>query len=126
MQLELTLDCNDLERVGAFWAQALGYASTPTVPGRYLSLTPIHGVGPVLTLQAVDEPKRAKNRMHLDVLVPDPDAELDRLLALGATRIGPRREQFGTRWYVLADAEGNEFCLGTEPPAPDQPEPSTG
>lgn len=114
MRLEITLDCNDLEAEAAFWAAALGYEKRATVPGSYVSLVPPRGAGLTLTLQRVPEPKLAKNRMHLDVLVPDVETELDRLLSLGAHRVSERMEQYGTTWYVLADPEGNEFCLGKE------------
>jgi predicted enzyme related to lactoylglutathione lyase len=70
----------------------------------------------VLSLQRVAEPKAGKNRMHLDLLVPDVDEELARLESLGATRLSQSpHEEFGQRWYVLSDPEGNEFCLAAEP-----------
>jgi predicted enzyme related to lactoylglutathione lyase len=52
--------------------------------------------------------------MHLDLLVADLDAEAERLLSLGATHLSPLMQDYGTRWYVLADPEGNEFCLAEE------------
>ena len=122
MRVEITLDCNDLQQVAGFWAAALGYAQSPTVPGHYISLVPPHPHGVTLTLQAVPEPKSTKNRMHLDVLVPDVAAELERLLSLGARQLSPRKEAYGTSWYGLADPEGNEFCLGREPPDKDPPD----
>jgi uncharacterized glyoxalase superfamily protein PhnB len=80
---------------------------------RYVTLT---GDGPSLTLQRVPEPKRGKNRMHLDLLVDNPDADVIRLRRLGATMVTPvPREEFGQRWFVLADPEGNEFCVAKEP-----------
>jgi predicted enzyme related to lactoylglutathione lyase len=57
----------------------------------------------------VPETKTAKNRMHVDLDAEDPDAELDRLLALGATVVDDRR--IDDHWVALADPEGNEFCL---------------
>ncbi|HEY3003341.1 MAG TPA: VOC family protein [Kribbellaceae bacterium] len=110
MRIELTLDCNDLDAQARFWAAALGRTPSTVVAGRYVALDPAGGVP--LTLQRVAEPKRAKNRLHLDLLVDDVDAEVDRLLRLGARRLADH-EDYGTRWSVLCDPEGNEFCVGS-------------
>jgi hypothetical protein len=113
MRVEITMDCCDLDRVAAFWAAALGSAMTPTVAGRYIALER-PGL-PVLTLQRVAESKTTKNRMHLDVLVCDVDKEVVRLESLGASRLsGSPHEEFGQRWYVMADPEGNEFCVAAD------------
>jgi len=68
--------------------------------------------GPALLFQVVPEEKVAKNRVHLD-LVPDAtrDAEVARLLDLGATLVGDHRRPDGTGWVTLADPAGNEFCV---------------
>lgn len=116
MKVECTLDCNDLERLAAFWGQTLDYRPHPVVPGHYISLSPSDQHGFTLTLQRVPEPKIAKNRLHLDLLVEDLEAEVSRLEALGATRLTPLpMEDYGQRWFVMADPEGNEFCLGRQP-----------
>jgi predicted enzyme related to lactoylglutathione lyase len=113
MRIEITLDCVDLDAVAAFWRAALGYATEGTIDQRYVALA---GNGPGLTLQRVSEPKRVKNRLHLDLLVEDVDAEVARLRALGATMVTPvALEEFGQRWFVLADVEGNEFCVARDP-----------
>jgi predicted enzyme related to lactoylglutathione lyase len=113
MRIEVTLDCLDLEPMAAFWQAALGYVRDHVIEGRYVSL---HGDGPTLSLQRVPEPKVAKNRLHLDLLVADVDAEVLRLQSLGAAVLPPgMREEFGQRWFVLTDPEGNEFCLAVEP-----------
>jgi predicted enzyme related to lactoylglutathione lyase len=113
MRIELTLDCVELDTTAAFWQATLGYVRENTIEDRYVTLT---GEGPTLTLQRVPEPKHGKNRMHMDLLVDDLDAEVARLHALGATTVsgGPRQE-FGQRWFVLADPEGNEFCAAEDP-----------
>jgi uncharacterized glyoxalase superfamily protein PhnB len=112
MRIELTLDCVDLAALTAFWQAALRNARAETIDGRYVTLT---GDGPALTLQRVPEPKRGKNRMHLDLLVGDLDAEVTRLRGLGATMVTPvAREEFGQRWFVLRDLEGNEFCVAED------------
>jgi predicted enzyme related to lactoylglutathione lyase len=118
MQINITLDCNDLEKVARFWEGVFGCVKQPTVPGRYISLTPPRGNSFTLTLQRVDETKLGKNRMHLDLLVDDLDAEVVRIEVLGATRVTPLLEDYGERWFVMTDPEGNEFCLA-ELPAPE-------
>jgi catechol-2,3-dioxygenase len=105
MRIELTLDCVELDTTAAFWQATLGYVRENTIEDRYVTLT---GEGPTLTLQRVPEPKHGKNRMHMDLLVDDLDAEVARLHALGATTVSPGpRQEFGQRWFVLADPEGN-------------------
>ena len=113
MRIELTLDCVDLDTIAGFWQAALGYAREGTIDRRYVTLA---GRGPTLTLQQVPEPKRGKNRMHLDLLVDNLEAEVTRLCGLGAATVTPvAREEFGQRWLVLADPEGNEFCMAEDP-----------
>jgi predicted enzyme related to lactoylglutathione lyase len=112
-RLELTLDCNDLERMAGFWSAALGYRRAPVTSAGYVGLEPPDGDGIPLTLQQVPEVKRAKNRLHLDLLVTDLEAELARLESIGARRLEDHTG-YGMRWAVLADPEGNEFCVATE------------
>jgi predicted enzyme related to lactoylglutathione lyase len=112
MRVEFTLDCCDLERTAAFWEQALGGGVEGRVEDRYVALA---GQGITLTLQRVAEPKTGKNRMHLDLLVGDLEHEIERLERLGASRVTPTaRREFGQTWFVLADPDGNEFCLGLD------------
>ena len=67
---------------------------------------------PKLLLQRVTEPKVAKNRMHLDIETPDIETEATRLEALGATRVQDDQiQEHGTTWILMADPEGNEFCV---------------
>jgi predicted enzyme related to lactoylglutathione lyase len=113
MRIEITLDCVDLDVTAAFWRAALGYRTEGVIEGRFVALG---GAGPALTLQRVAEPKTSKNRMHLDLLVADADAEVARLQALGATPRTPiARTEFGQRWFVMADPDGNEFCVADDP-----------
>jgi predicted enzyme related to lactoylglutathione lyase len=68
--------------------------------------------GPKLLLQRVPEAKSVKNRMHLDIDATDIEAEAARLEALGATRVQPDQvHEHGTSWILMADPEGNEFCV---------------
>lgn len=83
-RIVIVLDTLDPERLASFWAGALGYQpSTAREP--YVVLVPERPSGPELVLQRVAEPKTVKNRMHLDLRVPDLDAEVARLASLGAT-----------------------------------------
>jgi catechol 2,3-dioxygenase-like lactoylglutathione lyase family enzyme len=111
--LVVVLDCADLDRSAEFWCGVLGYVGPPPgTPGPYRQLLPADGDGLELLLQQVPEAKAGKNRMHLDLRVPDLDAELARLLALGARpTTGTPVEEDGWTWYVLTDPDGNEFCV---------------
>lgn len=121
--LAVVVDCADLERAGAFWCGVLGYRIEPTTGGRYQTLLPADGNGVEVLLQRVPEGKRAKNRLHLDLRVPDLDAEVERVVALGAQRVTDRAvEEDGWRWHVLADPDGNEFCV-LRPPILVTPQP---
>jgi predicted enzyme related to lactoylglutathione lyase len=107
----LVLDCADPEKLAAFWAPALGIERLGAV-GQYVLLASSTGTIPKLLLQRVEEPKSAKNRMHLDIETPYVDAEVARLEVLGATRLEPEaRTEHGSRWVIMADPEGNEFCV---------------
>ncbi len=113
MRLTVVLDCLDPAALVPFWAAALDYREAEAPPG-YAALVPAErGAGPVLLLQQVPEPRRGKNRMHLDLHPDDPSAHLARLESLGGTRLGDwlDLDSAGVRWLVLADPEGNELCL---------------
>ena len=107
----LVLDCADPARLAEFWARALGYVNVGAA-GSYVMLLPDGRPGPKLLLQQVPEPKTTKNRMHLDIDALDIEAEATRLETLGATRVqtDPLHEH-GTNWILMADPEGNEFCV---------------
>ncbi len=107
----LVLDCRDPKVLAPFWAAALGYVELGGVDN-YLFLAPDDRQGPNLLLQRVPEPKSAKNRMHFDIHTPDIEREAQRLEGLGAQRLeaAPRSEH-GTNWLLMADPEGNEFCV---------------
>ncbi len=107
-----TLDCADPVRLAPFWAAALHYRANP-YHAPYLTLTDPTGKSPELILQKVPEPKRGKNRMHLDLFDDDIDREARRIESLGARRLSkePVVGPTGDRWIVMADPEGNEFCV---------------
>jgi predicted enzyme related to lactoylglutathione lyase len=110
-QIGLVLDCADPQALADFWAPALGYVRLATA-GAYVALFPDGRPGPKLLLQRVPEDKTVKNRMHLDIEVADIHAEVERLVALGATQVSeaPCREH-GSTWVLMHDPEGNEFCV---------------
>jgi predicted enzyme related to lactoylglutathione lyase len=105
-----TFDCADPRRLAAFWAQATGYRIEQRSE-RMVTLSPGEGGRPNLLFIKVPEPKTVKNRAHVDFGVSDIEAEAARLIALGATRGASHRED-GFVWAVMADPEGNEFCIG--------------
>ncbi len=107
----ITIDCADPERLAEFWAAALAMPVRGSF-GNFVLLRPDEG-GPSVTLQRVPEPRRGKNRLHVD-LFGEPRADaVRRLTALGATALG-EHEGPGLIWTVLADPEGNEFCVGEQ------------
>ncbi|KOU55052.1 glyoxalase [Streptomyces sp. MMG1533] len=106
----VTIDSADAYRLGSFWAEALGQPlHEDDKPGDPEAL--IEGAG--LLFVTVTEPKTVKNRVHLDLRPQDRtrDEEVERLLSVGATLVDDRRNADGTGWAVLADPEGNEFCV---------------
>jgi catechol 2,3-dioxygenase-like lactoylglutathione lyase family enzyme len=103
------IDCNDLERVVEFWKEILGLEEKMRFPG-YVFLGRVSPKGPRLAFQQVREPKTVKNRVHLDLGVEDPEALVARAISLGASRLADH-EMPGIRWTVMADPEGNEFCV---------------
>ena len=140
--VQITVDCADPAGLAAFWAEALGYLVQAPPPGfgsweqaleamgvppeRHNDASAVvdpDGSGPRVFFQRVPEGKQAKNRLHLDVRAAPGlegearmvalEAEAERLVALGATRL--RRHEpappLGAGHLVLTDPEGNEFCL---------------
>jgi predicted enzyme related to lactoylglutathione lyase len=109
--LGLVLDCADPDRLGEFWSVALGYTTVGRA-GNYVMLADDGGARPKILLQRVSEPKAGKNRMHFDIDTSEVDDEVARLVALGARRLGTQPvKEHGMRWFVMADPEGNEFCV---------------
>ncbi|WP_018655132.1 VOC family protein [Actinomadura flavalba] len=109
----IVVDCNDIGVVSRFWAELLG-AKTTCDEGDWIDLEPLGTGGPLLSFQLVPEPKRAKNRLHLDLVVADIEAAGERARALGAVPAGA--PQGDSRWpfRVWHDPEGNEFCFCTD------------
>ena len=115
----VTFDCADPRRLAAFWSAATGYAVTDERDDFVrLGAPDKRGVRQILFFR-VPEPKEGKNRLHVDLAAREPQDEIERLLGLGATLVdgqGPDgivwRQGNGTRWVVMRDPEGNEFCIG--------------
>jgi hypothetical protein len=115
----ITFDCQDPYLLAGFWSRVTGYREDPEDPNRPedpegLLLGPDGSAS--LLFQKVPEGKQVKNRVHLDLAPPIPapdarDAEVERVLALGATIVADRRREDRTGWVTLADPEGNEFCI---------------
>ena len=102
----VTIDCTDPQSLAGFWTAALG----TTVASDYGAFVLLAGT-PALGLQQVPEPRASKNRVHLDLCTDDRAAEMARLTALGASVLAEHAAP-GLRWTVMADPEGNEFCVG--------------
>ncbi|WP_035868047.1 VOC family protein [Kitasatospora cheerisanensis] len=106
----VTIDSLDPYALGSFWAEALGQPlHDDDHPGDPEAL--IEGAG--LLFVTVPEAKTGKNRLHFDLQPQDRtrDEEVTRLLGIGAVLVDDRRREDGTGWVVLADIEGNEFCV---------------
>ena len=139
--IQVVFDCADPGRIAHFWASALGYKLQDPPPGfdswpEFLkaqnipeemwnsrsALVDPQGNGPRLFFQQVPEPKTLKNRVHLDLNISKGfgvsmeerqkvvNAEAERLIGEGATKLRVA-EEMGIYWIVMADPEGNEFCV---------------
>ena len=107
-------DCHDPERLAAFWGAVLGVEVEDRFgnPPQYVNLAPATPDGPRVCFQRVPEAKVTKNRVHLDVAVQDVDAAAARITDLGGTRLPyDDYHEDGYSWRIMADPEGNEFCL---------------
>lgn len=111
--IHVVIDADDVDAVRDFWVAALGYQPYGEF-AQYRSARPPEGEsGPPFIFQKVAEGRTApKNRVHIDIEVGDDlEAECARLVGLGATQLREPIAEAGTRWIVMADPEGNEFCL---------------
>ncbi len=103
-------DTVDLDRAVAFWTELLGLAVRHR-DERYVYLDRLSESGPYLGFQLVPEPRAAKNRLHLDLEVADRAAFAEHVVGLGGAVIGDHQEGDFPTWTVMADPEGNEFCI---------------
>jgi hypothetical protein len=114
---ELIVDASDPEHLAQFWMAVLGWQPTGRHQGAVEIADPA-GPGPSLTFVPVPDAKTIKNRLHIDVspVGCDQDQEVERLIGLGARRADVGQGDDKT-WVVLADPEGNEFCVLRSPVA---------
>ena len=107
-------DSNDPDSTGTFWEQALGWRRTHSDPNEVVleppEGSPLNDVVPDILFLRVPEGKTVKNRLHLDLRPKDQAVEVARLEDLGARRISVGQGEDAT-WVVMADPEGNEFCV---------------
>ncbi|WP_338674769.1 VOC family protein [Streptomyces sp. SCSIO 30461] len=103
----ITIDCADPRALSAWWAKALDTKIAQDFDGEFVivAATPL-----ALGFQRVTEPRQAKNRIHVDFHTEDRHAEVDRLVAMGASA-GEEHSIGPLTWTVLQDPEGNEFCV---------------
>jgi predicted enzyme related to lactoylglutathione lyase len=110
-RITVVIDARNPGALAPFWAAALGYVVEEAL-GSYVALVPGGRPGPNLLLQRVPEAKASKNRVHLDLKVPDVEGLVERLESLGARRAGAGAvSELGATWIVMTDPEGNEFCV---------------
>ena len=112
-QLAIVIDAVDPDGLRDFWVAATRYEPYGSAEQYRSAVPPAGETGPKLVFQRVPEsPTPTKNRLHLDIVVGgEVLAEADRLEVLGARRLTDLVEEVGTSWLVMADPEGNEFCL---------------
>jgi predicted enzyme related to lactoylglutathione lyase len=110
----LQIDSQRPEQLAAFWKELLGFEERGRLGEDDPQYLAIHGHdrGVTLCFQRVAEAKIGKNRLHLDLTVGDIEDATERITALGGSRL-PKSDfhENGSRWRVLADPEGNEFCV---------------
>ena len=106
----VTFDCDDVLAVAGFWSAALDRPLDPNPSEYFASIGLNDGDSPNWFFAKVPEPKTTKNRVHVDLTTDDREAEIARLVSLGATR-GDDHDEWGHSWTVMADPEGNEFCV---------------
>ncbi|MET3975525.1 putative enzyme related to lactoylglutathione lyase [Cellulosimicrobium sp. 4261] len=112
----VTVDSTDPRPLAQWWARHLGGRVVDEADGWFLEVVPADGVtAPVLGFQRVEDPTPGKNRLHLDLGTSDRTADVAALVADGATVVGEHTMP-GFGWTVLADPQGNQFCVG-EPEA---------
>jgi 4a-hydroxytetrahydrobiopterin dehydratase len=107
--IDVCIDVNDLDGMTVFWESLMGYERSFEAPGHSYLIDP-SGRGPHVYLQQVPEVRTEKNRLHFDIVVPSLEDAVRQAEGLGATRVAEDRSTY-TWFVVLADPEGNLFCL---------------
>jgi predicted enzyme related to lactoylglutathione lyase len=104
----LTVDARDPARLARWWAEALGYQVVTEQPDE-VEIRQAPDRLPGIVFVPVGDDKQVKNRLHLDLRPADQEAEVERLVDMGARHVDVGQGDVG--WAVLADPEGNEFCV---------------
>ena len=108
----IVLRVDDLQRQAEFWAAALDYVPREDPSeGDFVLMRPRDGVGPNLSLDRVRSMVQVPPRIHLDLYAEDQSAEVERLMALGATEVHRDKRPPDADYVILADPEGNRFCV---------------
>ncbi len=107
----IVLRVDDLERQAAFWTAALDYVRREETSDDFMLLRPRDGVGPNVSLDRVRSNLQIPPRIHLDLYAQDQAAEVRRLVALGATEVHWDKRPPDADYVILADPEGNRFCV---------------
>jgi hypothetical protein len=107
----ITFDADDPQRLATFWSAATGRKVGQASP--HFAILEPDASGVRMLFLKVSEGKTTKNRMHVDFHSADREAEVARLVGLGATR-HDTHNQYGVEWTVMTDPEGNEFCVASE------------
>jgi catechol 2,3-dioxygenase-like lactoylglutathione lyase family enzyme len=107
----IVIRVDDLERQKAFWTAALDYVPREGDDDDFALLRPRNGTGPNVSLDRVRSALQIPPRIHLDLYAADQAAEVKRLIALGATEVHWDRRPPDADYVILADPEGNRFCV---------------
>jgi catechol 2,3-dioxygenase-like lactoylglutathione lyase family enzyme len=107
----IVLRVDDLERQAEFWEAALGYVRREGDSDDFVLLRPGDGIGPNLSLDRVRSTLQIPPRIHLDLYTDDQAGEVERLLAFGATEVHWDKRPPDADYVILADPEGNRFCV---------------
>lgn len=122
----VVVDADDCERLARFWSQALGWRITYQSSKEWCieppEGSPAVDVAPDILFVKVPDKKRAKNRLHFDLRPKDQATQVQRLFDLGARRVDVGQSD-DVSWVVMADPEGNEFCVLA--PLPADPDPGS-
>ena len=102
---------DDVERATAFWTRALGYVPRDDGDATWIVLVPATGAGASIALMKSESSVQDHPRVHLDLYADDQVAEVERLLTLGATRVAWDGYDDESDFIVIADTEGNRFCV---------------
>ena len=106
----IVIDCNEFDKMLGFWQKALHYVPRNPTKGGWVVLRDPEGRSPNISLNQVTEKRRGRNRLHLDLYTDDKEAEVNRLLKIGAKRHRQRYDP-DDDFRVLEDPDGNLFCV---------------